>query len=118
MQRLKNQFHMEYGTDIEGFLDMVYLNEPDKYPGAKDRKYERKNGSPPQGGIGQEQQRQQDTELCGGNGGPCGWRDKFVHAELLHDQARHAHADAGAEDCQKAGQAGDQEYLQMLPVPL
>ncbi len=25
VQRLKNQFHMEYGTDIEGFLDMVYL---------------------------------------------------------------------------------------------
>ena len=77
-----------------------------------------KNGSPPQGGIGQEQQRQQDTELCGGNGGPCGWRDKFVHAELLHDQARHAHADAGAEDCQKAGQAGDQEHLQMLSISL
>ena len=25
VQRLKTQFHLEYGTDIEGFLDMVYL---------------------------------------------------------------------------------------------
>lgn len=25
VQRLKNQFHVEYGTDIEGFLDSVYL---------------------------------------------------------------------------------------------
>lgn len=25
VQRLKNQFHVEYGTNIEDFLDMVYL---------------------------------------------------------------------------------------------
>ena len=25
VQRLKNQFHVEYGTHIEGFLDSVYL---------------------------------------------------------------------------------------------
>ncbi len=28
-------------------LKLDALNEPDEYPGAKDRKYERKNGSPP-----------------------------------------------------------------------
>ena len=25
VQRLKGQFHVEYGTDIEGFLDSIYL---------------------------------------------------------------------------------------------
>ena len=41
----------------------------------------------------------------------CGGRNKLVHAELLHDKPRHAHADACAEDGKQTRQAGDQKDL-------
>ena len=41
----------------------------------------------------------------------CGGRNKLVHAELLHDKPRHAHANACAEDGKQTRQAGDQKDL-------
>ncbi len=41
----------------------------------------------------------------------CGGRNKLIHAELLHDKPRHAHADACAEDGKQTRQAGDQKDL-------
>ena len=47
---------------------------------------------------------------------PGGGRDKLVHTQLLHDEARHAHAHAGAQNGQQPGQAGDEEYLQLFQI--
>ena len=43
--------------------------------------------------------------------------DELVHAKLLHDEPRHAHANAGAEDGEQARQPRDDEYLQLLHIP-
>ena len=38
-------------------------------------------------------------------------RNELVHTKLLHDQAGHAHAHAGAQDGQQPGKSGNQKYL-------
>ena len=59
---------------------------------------------------------QQDAELGRGDGGAGGWGHKFVAAQLLHDEPRHAHADAGTQNGQQTGQPGDDENLQLLKI--
>ena len=41
---------------------------------------------------------------------------KFVTAQLLHDEPRHAHANAGTQNGQQTGQPGDDENLQLLKI--
>lgn len=70
----------------------------------------------PQSGVRQEQESQENAELSRGDGGSGGGRDEFVHAELLHDQTGHAHADPGTQDRQQAGQTRDQKNLQLFEL--
>ena len=78
-------------------LDFQYaLNEPDEDPGAQNRRSKGKNGPAPQCGGRHKQQSQQDAELGRGDGGAGGWGHKFVAAQLLHDESRHTHTNAGA----------------------
>ena len=42
--------------------------------------------------------------------------NKLVAAQLLHDEAGHAHPDAGAQNGQQAGQARDDEDLHLLKI--
>ncbi len=71
---------------------------------------------PPKSGARHEQQGQQDAQLGGGDGGPGGGGDELVAAQLLHDEAGHAHAHAGTENGQQTGQSGDKEDLQLLQI--
>lgn len=80
-----------YGMDFQ-----YALNEPDEDPGAQNRRSKGKNGPAPQCGGRHKQQSQQDAELGRGDGGAGGWGHKFVAAQLLHDESRHTHTNAGA----------------------
>src|SRR5699024_12188790 len=62
----------------------------------QNRRSKGKNGPAPQGGGQHKQQSQQDAELGRGDGGAGGWGHKFVAAQLLHDESRHTHTNAGA----------------------
>ena len=75
-----------------------------------------KKRASPQRGAGHEQKCQQDAELRRGNGRARGGRNEFVHAQLLHDQARHAHAHARAQNGQQARQPGNQKDAHGLPI--
>ena len=97
-------------------LELDALDEPDKDPGAQHGGGKGKDGPAPQGRLRHEQQRQQDAELRRRDGGPGGGRNEFVHAELLHDEAGHAHPHPGAEDGQQSRQAGDKKDFHLLRV--
>ena len=84
--------------------------------GAQGGGAEGEEGPAPEGGVGEEEQGQQDAELGGRDGGPGGGGDKLVPAEILHDESRHAHPHAGAQDGHEPGKAGDEKELEMLQV--
>lgn len=93
------------------------LDEPDEDPGSQDRENECENGSSHERGARHEQQGQKDAELRRGDGGSRGGRNEFVHAQLLHDQARHAHSHSGAENGKKPWKPGNQKDFQLLQIP-
>ena len=108
--------HDTHQGDHDHILELDALDEPDEDPGAQDGEHKGEDGPAPQGGVGLKQQGQKNPHLGRGDGGAGGGGDELVHAQLLHDQARHAHANAGAQDGQQPGQAGDQEDLQLLQI--
>ena len=110
--------HDAHQGDHHRVLELDALDKPHKNPGSGDGKREGKQRTPPQRRPRQEQHRHQDAELGRRNGGACGGRDEFVHAQLLHDQASHTHADTGAQGGQQPGQAGDQENLDRFQISI
>src|SRR5699024_10330196 len=92
-------------------------DKKDEDPGSQHRGDKGEDRPAPQRRIRPEQQRQQDAKLRRGDGGSGGWGHKLVHAELLHDEARYAHPNSGAQHRQQARQAGNQKNFQLLQVP-
>ena len=88
--------HDAYQWYHHHILELDTLNEPDEDPGAQNRRSKGKNGPAPQCGGRHKQQSQQDAELRRGNCRAGGGRHKFVTAQLLHDEPRHTHTNAGA----------------------
>ena len=108
--------HDAHQRDHHRILELDALDEPDENPGAQNCRRKGKDGPAPQGGGRHKQQGQQDAQLGRGDGGPGGGRNKLVAAQLLHDEAGHAHPDAGAQDGQQPGQAGDEKDLDLLKM--
>ena len=109
--------HDAHQRDHDSVFELNPLNEPDENPGAQNGRPKGKEGPPPEGGLRRKQQRQQDAQLGRRDGRAGGGRNKFVAAQLLHDEARHAHARPGAEDGQKPGQPGDEKQLHRADLP-
>ena len=97
--------------DHDNVLELDTLDEPDKDPCTQNGTNEGKGSTSPQGRTRCKQQRQQNAKLRRRDRRACGGRNKLVHAELLHDKPRHAHANACAEDGKQTRQAGDQKDL-------
>ena len=97
--------------DHDNILELDTLDEPDKDPCTQNGTNEGKGSTSPQGRTRCKQQSQQNAKLRRRDRCACGGRNKLVHAELLHDKPRHAHADACAEDGKQTRQAGDQKDL-------
>ena len=95
----------------DNILELDTLDEPDKDPCTQNGTNEGKGSTSPQGRTRCKQQSQQNAKLRRRDRCACGGRNKLVHAELLHDKPRHAHADACAEDGKQTRQAGDQKDL-------
>ena len=108
--------HDAHQGDHHCVLELDALDEADEEPGAQNGEDEGEKSPAPQGGLGQEEQSQQDAELGRGEGGAGGGGDELVAAQLLHDETGDAHAHAGAQDGQKPGQTGDEQDLQGLQV--
>lgn len=97
--------HDAHQRDHDNILERNALNKPNKGPGAQHCRGEGKHRPVPEVGIGHKQKGQQNPKLRGRNGGTRGRRDKFIHAQLLHDQSRHAHPDAGTQNGKQPRQA-------------
>ena len=97
-------------------LKLNPLDKPDKHPGAEDGSAKGEQGAPPQGGGRHKQQRQQNAELRRRNRRAGCRGDKFVAAQLLHDEACHTHAHPCAQNGEKPRQSGNQKYLPRMQV--
>lgn len=77
-----------------------------------------KRAATPQVGSRHKQQRKQNAKL--GRGDRCTGcgRNKFVAAQLLHDQPRHTHSYSCTQNCQKPGQPGDEEDPHLLRISI
>ena len=91
-------------------------NEPDEDPGAENRCGKGEGGARPGRGVRHEEERNQDAELRRRDRGAGCRRNEFVCAELLHDEARNAHAHAGAEDGKKPREPGNQKKFKAFSV--
>ena len=94
-------------------LDLNPLDEEYECQCTRNRQGEGEQCPYPKTHGGEKDHGQGDAEQGRLDRGTCGGRYKFVHAKLLHDQSRHAHADAGAEDGEQTGDSCQQKDLQL-----
>ena len=108
--------HNAHQRHHHGILELNALDEPYEDPRAQYREDKGEQRPAHNGRSRQKQQRQQNAEARRCQRSACGGGDKLVHAQLLHDQPRNAHAHTRAEDSKQPGQTGNQEKLKLLRV--